>query len=113
MNIPADLQKMYEHCLNLATDEVEKMSVSPEFLLALIERIGDLETDSVNLESYIHYECKRKNKIETERADNLAIDIEKLKQNIVNDASQDIAAIKIINQEHKEEMNHASENRTR
>jgi len=84
MNVPEDLQGLYNHCLDLASKDAERMPISPEFLMALVERIGDLETDAANLESYIHYECKKKIRKETERADGLTVQIGKLKQDIVD-----------------------------
>ena len=67
MNVPNDLQVMYNHYLNLASKNIEQTPVSPEMMLTLIERIGDLETDTKNLDSYIHYECRRKLKEEINR----------------------------------------------
>jgi hypothetical protein len=60
VNIPDDLKSMYEHYLNLASKDVEKTPISPEMILALIERIAQLEIDTLNLESYVHYECRKK-----------------------------------------------------
>jgi hypothetical protein len=60
MNIPEDLNEMYERYLDLASKDKEYVSVSPELMMTLIERIGDLETDSKNFESYIHYACRQK-----------------------------------------------------
>jgi hypothetical protein len=58
MNIPEDLQEFYEKYLDEASRDKEVVSVSPELLLSLIERIAQLETDSLNLESYIHKSCR-------------------------------------------------------
>jgi hypothetical protein len=82
MNIPQDLQGMYNHYLELATKEVEHVQISPEMMLTLIERIGDLETDSVNLESYIHYECKKKIGREKQHVDDLASEITDLQHEL-------------------------------
>jgi hypothetical protein len=84
MNVPEDLQGLYNHCLDLASKDTERMPISPELLMAIIERVGDLETDSENLESYIHYECRKKLKKETDRAEGLTVDIAKFKQDIVD-----------------------------
>jgi hypothetical protein len=62
MNIPADLQVMYDHYLDLTAKNGERAPVSQEIadlILTLIERIAELETDSKNLNSYIHFECRR------------------------------------------------------
>ena len=84
MNIPEDLQLMYTHFLDLSAKDIEHVSVSPETLMTLIERIGDLETDSLNLESYVHYECRKKYNKLKEKVDELNINLAKSKQEIVD-----------------------------
>ena len=60
MTVPADLQKLYDQALDLASKDKETMAISPDLVLAIIERIADLEADAMNLSSYIHYECRKK-----------------------------------------------------
>lgn len=60
MHIPDDLKHLYNHCLDLSANNVEKTPFSPEMILALIERIAALETDSKNPNSYIHQICNQK-----------------------------------------------------
>ena len=61
MKIPEDLQMSYNRYLDLASRNVERTTVSPEIMLALIERIAQLETDCKNPNSYIHQFCKNAN----------------------------------------------------
>lgn len=89
MNIPDDLQMMYNHCLELASKDVEKISFSTEMMLALIERIGDLETDSLNFESYVHYECRKKLKQCEQEITDLKLKLEVTLPLIVTDTHSD------------------------
>ena len=60
MNIPDDLQGMYNNCLDIVSKDIDKISISPEMILALIERISQLETDIANPNSYMHYNCRQR-----------------------------------------------------
>ena len=60
MQVPADLEKMYAHYLDLSSKDIEKVQVSPEMILLLIERIAELETDIKNPNSYLHAKCKER-----------------------------------------------------
>jgi len=45
MKIPEELQQMYNLCLEKSARGIEKLSVSPEYIMALMERIADLELE--------------------------------------------------------------------
>lgn len=61
MHIPQDLQSMYDFYFDISLNpKIEKIPISPELIMTLIERIGGLEADIANPNSYLHYECKQK-----------------------------------------------------
>lgn len=62
MYIPEDLKQLYDKYLDLVSRGTEHASLPIEFVMALIERVGDLEQDSENLDSYLHYKCRQKQK---------------------------------------------------
>jgi archaellum component FlaC len=59
MNIPEDLQQIYEFCNDMVINKVETFKITPKSMLCLIERIGALE-DSTNTSSCIHDSCREK-----------------------------------------------------
>ena len=60
MSGPIDLKGMCDHYLDMAAKGKETVSVPPDLLITLLERIQDLETDATNLDSYIHATCRQK-----------------------------------------------------
>ena len=50
MKIPTDFADMYELCLNQSARGIVKMSISPEYIMTLIERIADLEQENTKRE---------------------------------------------------------------
>ena len=60
MKIPEEYVMMYETYLNQSARGVTQVTLSIDMVMALIEKIAELETDSKNLDSYIHRECRRK-----------------------------------------------------
>ena len=59
MRIPQEYATMYEHYMNQSAKGVEKVTISIEMVLAMIEKIAELDIDSKNLGSYLHVECRR------------------------------------------------------
>ena len=60
MSEPIDLKGMCEYYLDMAAKGRETVSVPPDLLITLLERIQDLETDAANLNSYIHDDCRKR-----------------------------------------------------